>query len=114
MIGRKLLLAVGLLVAVQTLPARANAELENLLTTDAPGSADSPLTGRYDGSSIVGQTVRAFDELHLPSGPAKGETYADDKAFTATVTPQGKVTRTLTSRRKGAHRSKSWRTMRMH
>jgi hypothetical protein len=34
--------------------------------TDAPKAADHPLTGRYEGSFILGQTVKAFDELTLP------------------------------------------------
>jgi OOP family OmpA-OmpF porin len=61
---------------------------------DAPKSADHPLTGRYEGSFILGQTVKAFDEITLPSGPAEGETWDSKKKFTATVTAEGKVTRT--------------------
>lgn len=62
--------------------------------TDAPKAADSPLTGRYEGSRILGQTVKAFDELTLPSGPAEGESYSSKKKFSATMTLEGKVTRT--------------------
>jgi OOP family OmpA-OmpF porin len=62
--------------------------------TDAPKSSDSPLTGRYEGAHVLGQTVKAFDELTLPAGPAEGETYDNKKKFTKTVTTEGKVTRT--------------------
>ena len=62
---------------------------------DAPKSADHPSTGRYEGSFILGQTVKAFDELTLPSGPAEGQYYDNKKKFTRTVTAQGKVTRTV-------------------
>jgi OOP family OmpA-OmpF porin len=62
--------------------------------TDAPKAADHPLTGRYEGSFILGQTVKAFDELTLPAGPAQGQYYDNKKKFTKTVTAQGKVTRT--------------------
>lgn len=62
---------------------------------DAPKSADSPLTGRYEGSFILGQTVKAFDELSLPSGAAVGETYDNKKKYSSLQTAEGKVTRTL-------------------
>ena len=76
-------------------PARAEDSVEQVLSLDAKGSADSPLTGRYEGSFIVGQSKKAFDELALPSGPSEGKDYDDNKKFTAVVTAQGKVTRTL-------------------
>lgn len=89
-------IAAGLLLAATAAPALAvDADLLALMAKDAPGAADSELTGRYEGASIVGQTVRAFDELTLPDGPARGEEYHDDKAFTSTITAQGRVTRTL-------------------
>lgn len=89
------LLAVALLAFSLTPALASDPELDALLAKDAKGAADSALTGRYEGSSIVGQTRKAFDELTLPSGPAEGESYDDNKKFTATVTAQGKVTRTL-------------------
>ena len=61
---------------------------------DAPKSADHALTGRYDGSHILGQTVKAFDELSLPSAAAQGNPWDNNKKFLSTVTAQGKVTRT--------------------
>lgn len=89
-------IAAGLLWAATALPAlAADPGLAALMAEDAPGAADSELTGRYEGAFIVGQTVRAFDELTLPDGPATGEDYAKDKAFTSTIAAQGKVTRTL-------------------
>lgn len=63
--------------------------------SDAPKAADSPLTGRYDGSHILSQTVKAFDELTLPSGAAEGASYDSKKHFSKTETVQGKVTRTI-------------------
>jgi outer membrane protein OmpA-like peptidoglycan-associated protein len=65
-----------------------------VLTTDAPRAADIPWLGRYGGSHLVGQTVKAFDELALASGPAQGRSFANDKKFAATLTVQGRVTRT--------------------
>lgn len=67
------------------------AELEK----DAPKSADHALTGRYEGSHILGQTTKAFDEITLPAGPAEGQSYDNNKKFSKTVTAQGKVTRTV-------------------
>ena len=75
-------------------PAWAGDAVDEVLSVDAKGSADSPLTGRYEGSFIVGQSKKAFDEITLPSGASEGASYDDNKKFTATVTAQGKVTRT--------------------
>ncbi len=38
-------------------------------TADLPGSADSPLLGRYDGSFIVGYERKGLREFSLPLGP---------------------------------------------
>lgn len=62
---------------------------------DAPKAEDLPLSRRYEGSKILGQTVKAFDELALPAGPAEGKPYDDKKRFTKLITAQGKVTRTV-------------------
>ena len=61
---------------------------------DAKGSADTALVGRYEGSFILGETKKAFDEIALASGPAQGSPYADHK-YGATVTAHGQVTRQL-------------------
>jgi outer membrane protein OmpA-like peptidoglycan-associated protein len=84
------LLAAAPLVAV----AAPDPAYVKVAETDAPKSSDSPLTGRYEGAHVLGQTVKAFDELTLPSGPAEGETYDSKKKFTKTVAVEGKVTRT--------------------
>lgn len=63
--------------------------------TNAPGSADLALSRRYQGSYILGQTVKEFDEIDLVAGPATGKTFSNDKAFSKTVSAQGKVTRTV-------------------
>lgn len=92
----RLRLFVSLLVLATTGPALAgNPETEAMLQEDAKGAADNPLTGRYEGAVIVGQTAKAFDEITLPAGPAEGKSHDDSKKFSATVTAQGKVTRTL-------------------
>lgn len=92
----RLTLATAALALSLVAPALAeNAEFVAVLQQDAAGAADLPLTGRYEGSYIVGQTKKAFDELTLPSGAAEGEEYDDKKKFTTSVTVQGKVTRTL-------------------
>ena len=62
-----------------------------LMLADADGAADSDFTGRYEGSTIVGQTFSKFDELVLPAGPSDVKT----KAFTKTVSQKGTVQRTI-------------------
>jgi OOP family OmpA-OmpF porin len=68
---------------------------EDLLTRDLRGAADHPLVGRYQGSALLAQTVKAYDELVLPAGPAEGRTFSSNQKFAAIVTAQGKVTRTI-------------------
>jgi OmpA-OmpF porin, OOP family len=67
------------------------ADYTEVMASDADGAADSAYTGRYDGSTIVGQASQEFDELKLPAGPADIKA----KAFTKTVTQKGKVLRSL-------------------
>jgi hypothetical protein len=68
----------------------------DLLTRDLRGASDHPVVGRYQGAALLAQTVKAFDELSLPAGPAEGRTFAPaNQKFTATVTAQGKITRTI-------------------
>jgi hypothetical protein len=50
--------------------ASAENNFEKETGVDAKGSADSTLTGRYEGSFIIGQTQQAFDEITFPTGPA--------------------------------------------
>jgi OOP family OmpA-OmpF porin len=93
------LLTVVLLTLFAAAPVAAQQQLSQdlqvILTRDVAQAADSPLTGRYAGSILMAQTVKAFDELPLPSGPAEGKTFDSRKKFSAIVTPQGKVTRTI-------------------
>ena len=71
-------------------------EVQALLTRDVRGAADSPLTGRYEGSALFAQTTKAFDEITLPSGPAQGQkTRREEQKFAATVKAQGRVTRSV-------------------
>lgn len=62
---------------------------------DFPGGRDHPLPGRYEGSFLLAQDVKAFDELALPTGPAEGETYDQKKKFSRTLTAEGRITRSL-------------------
>lgn len=75
--------------------AQLSPELQAIMTRDLRGAGDHPLVGRYQGAVLIAQTVKAFDELAVPSGPAEGKPYANDKKFSATVTGQGKVTRAV-------------------
>jgi outer membrane protein OmpA-like peptidoglycan-associated protein len=62
---------------------------------DAPGGADLVLSRRYQGSFILGQTVKEFDELGLVAGPAEGKPWDNGKKFSKLLSAQGKVTRTV-------------------
>lgn len=61
------------------------------MLVDADGAADNVYTGRYEGSTIVGQTTEEFDELTLPAGPADVKA----KAFSKTVSQKGRVVRSI-------------------
>jgi outer membrane protein OmpA-like peptidoglycan-associated protein len=90
-------LAAGVMLAMVagTAQAQVSPEVAALLTRDVPRAADHPLTGRYQGSALLAQTVKAFDEIRLPSGPAEGKSYDNNKKFSATVTAQGRITRSI-------------------
>ena len=66
-------------------------EILAVLEKDAKGAFDSAYTGRYEGSNIVDQTTKSFDEIALPSGPAS------KKNFSSVVPLKGQVTRILYS-----------------
>src|SRR3982751_4021980 len=66
---------------------------EKVFTTDAPNAKDHPLTGRYQGSSIMLQTRKAFDEISFPSGPATEPDYSSNKKFSKMLKAEGTVTR---------------------
>lgn len=80
---------IAMVVAGVAFADPANYTKEMLV--DAEGAADSPFTGRYEGSTIVGQSTKEFDELTLPAGPAVVKT----KAFSKTVSQKGRVLRTI-------------------
>ena len=86
-------LAAIILAALMMLPGPLLAEtlpkILKAMSEDAPDATDHKFTGRYEGSFIVGQTVKAFDELTLPDGAAVG------KKFSSTITVSGRVTRTM-------------------
>ena len=62
-----------------------------VLAADVPGSKDSPLLKRYEGSEIIGYDYRDFGQFHLVSGPLKGYDLPPDPATKVT----GKHTRIL-------------------
>jgi outer membrane protein OmpA-like peptidoglycan-associated protein len=64
----------------------------DLFARDLSGASDHPLVGRYQGSALLAQSVKAFDELTLPAGPAEGRSA---NKFAAIVSGQGKVTRSI-------------------
>jgi len=84
-------------IPLLSLPAQAapDAQTLALFNADLPGAGDHPLVGRYAGSALLARTQKAFDEIALPSGPAEGKSYSDNKKFSATVTAQGAVTRMI-------------------
>ncbi len=61
------------------------------MLADADGAADSAFTGRYEGSTIVGQTTEEFAELTLPAGPAS----VKEKSYSKTVSQKGRVVRSI-------------------
>jgi OOP family OmpA-OmpF porin len=65
------------------------------MNRDQPGAGDHPLVGRYGGSKLLSQTVKAFDELRLPSGAAEGQPWDNNKRFSQVLTVEGKVTRSI-------------------
>lgn len=73
----------------------ANPEYEKVLNSDAPNSRDHALTGRYQGSFILLQTRKAFDEIAFPAGPALEPEYSGSKHFSKLQRAQGTVTRTV-------------------
>ncbi len=77
------------------LMAETKPEILKVITSDAPGSADHKFTGRYEGAFIVGQTVKAFDELTLPDGAALGAEFSNKRKYSSTITVKGQVTRTM-------------------
>jgi OOP family OmpA-OmpF porin len=88
--------AVIALVLATVVAGPASAQRpEDLLTRDLRGAGDHPLVGRYQGSALLAQTVKAYDELVLAAGPAEGRTFAANQKFAAVVTAQGRVTRTI-------------------
>ena len=89
MLFRHVCFCLSLMVSA---PAYADpADYTELMTADAGGAADSEFTGRYEGSTIIGQTFSKFDELVLPAGPSD----VKSKAFTKSVSQKGTVLRTL-------------------
>jgi OmpA-OmpF porin, OOP family len=98
---RSIAIAVAVAVLTFIIPGTPAAqggspELEAVLARDVRGGADNPLIGRYEGSVLFAQTVKDFDEITLPSGPAEGKKFrAAEQKFTSTVTAQGRITRSI-------------------
>jgi outer membrane protein OmpA-like peptidoglycan-associated protein len=88
------------LVALFMSPAfgaqQVSPELQAILSKDVSGASDHPLIGRYEGSVLLAQSSKAFDEIVLATGPAEGKGYERDKQkYKATVTATGRVTRSI-------------------
>jgi outer membrane protein OmpA-like peptidoglycan-associated protein len=82
------ILGLVLVAMAWSVPALAQ-DAQREMTKDQPGASDWSPAGRYEGSYLLAQTVKAFDELTLPSAAiASGK-------FKATASGQGKVTRSL-------------------
>jgi OmpA-OmpF porin, OOP family len=58
---------------------------------DVPNSADHPLIKRYEGSTIVRYSRKAFAEYELKTGPVEGQ--GSNARFPKTVKLEGQVTR---------------------
>lgn len=87
--------AILCLASVTPVLAAPGPEVLALFSKDVAGASDHPLSGRYQGSALLAQTQKAFDELALPSAPAEGKSFSSDKKFSAVITAQGKVTRSI-------------------
>ncbi|MFZ6871987.1 OmpA family protein [Undibacterium sp. Di27W] len=83
------------LAASQFVHAASNPAYEKVLNSDAPNAKDHPLTGRYQGSSILLQTQKAFDEINFPAGPATEPDYSSNKKFSKVQHAEGTLTRTV-------------------
>jgi len=90
-----LVVLAGLMAFAVPAAAAPDAASQAVMSKDVTGGADNPLLGRYEGSVLIGQTQKAFDELVLPSGVSQGSPWDNTKKFSATVSPQGRVTRLL-------------------
>lgn len=75
--------------------ASINPAYEKILNTDAPNAKDHPLTGRYQGSAILLQTQKAFDEISFAAGPALEPDYSSKKKFSKLMRAEGRLTRTV-------------------
>lgn len=62
-----------------------------VFAADVPGSKDSPLLKRYEGSEIIGYDYREFGQFHLVTGPLKGYDLPPDPSTKV----MGKYTRIL-------------------
>ena len=62
---------------------------------DQAGAKDFGPAGRYDGAHLLAQTVKAFDELTLPSGSTISDPAQPKSHFKSMVTARGIITRTL-------------------
>ncbi len=57
---------------------------------DQAGAHDFAPAGRYDGAHLLAQTVKAFDELTLPSGPVVTDATQTTPHFKSVVTARGR------------------------
>lgn len=86
-----ILLAGPVTVAHAELDAAAMAEMGK----DQKGAKDFAPAGRYEGATLLAQTVKAFDELTLPAGPSVSDAANPSPHIKEKVTAEGRVTRSL-------------------
>lgn len=87
---------VAVLFAFPSFGAQVSAELQAILSKDVSGASDHPLIGRYEGSVLLAQSSKAFDEIALPTASAEGKGYERDKQkYKSAVTATGRTTRSI-------------------
>jgi len=97
-VGRRFAAAAGLAlslvwgIALQAPAQTRNTPYGPLLAQDLTDAKDHPWTGRYAGSTILLQSVAAFDEFNFPAGKAVS---AGGKRFSRTIRAEGRLTRTV-------------------
>lgn len=82
---------IRLVIAAFILPSMILYLCGAVFAADVPGSKDSTLLKRYEGSEIIGYDYRGFDQFHLITGPLKSYDLPPDPSTKVT----GKHTRIL-------------------
>ncbi len=83
----RIMTIISMLMAASVILLSASA----VFAADVPGSKDSPLLKRYEGSEIIGYDYREFGQFHLVTGALKGYDLPPDPSTRVT----GEYTRIL-------------------